>query len=234
MAGKLGFEAQWLHCRRCGIAGKALLACRRLLPWHHLAADLLTSPPFCPLQHTVEVSELIRELAAAGSQALGVQLEPGVEARLLAYARSGEGTRDTCLPAMRMAPGRSGRRGCWRAMPARSLEQGPHARTHRACPFAPAQTATCSGPLPNRRQGVPVAQRLVPRPQHSGSGGRTARPLPHAYRMAAAGGGHLMAPQPPPTHPVHACRCRPLPIHSRSQCSLFSALKCGLKTMWLV
>lgn len=40
-------------------------------------------------QYTVEVSELIRELAAAGSQALGVQLEPGVEARLLAYARSG-------------------------------------------------------------------------------------------------------------------------------------------------
>ncbi|KAI7836615.1 hypothetical protein COHA_009500 [Chlorella ohadii] len=39
-------------------------------------------------QHTAEVSALIGELAAAGSQALGVQLEPGVEARLLAYARS--------------------------------------------------------------------------------------------------------------------------------------------------
>lgn len=38
--------------------------------------------------HTQEVSALINELAAAGSAALGVQLEPGVVERLNAYARS--------------------------------------------------------------------------------------------------------------------------------------------------
>lgn len=38
--------------------------------------------------HSEEVSALIEELAAAGSQALGVQLEPGVVERLNAYARS--------------------------------------------------------------------------------------------------------------------------------------------------
>jgi hypothetical protein len=38
--------------------------------------------------HTREVSDLINELAAAGSAALGVQLEPGVVERLKAYARS--------------------------------------------------------------------------------------------------------------------------------------------------
>jgi hypothetical protein len=36
----------------------------------------------------LQVVQLIRELAAAGSAALGITLEPGVEARLLAYARS--------------------------------------------------------------------------------------------------------------------------------------------------
>lgn len=39
-------------------------------------------------QHKEEVSELIQELAAAGSAALGVQLESGVVERLNAYARS--------------------------------------------------------------------------------------------------------------------------------------------------
>ncbi|KAI3436136.1 hypothetical protein D9Q98_002193 [Chlorella vulgaris] len=39
-------------------------------------------------QHTEEVAELIAELAAAGSAALGVTLESGVQERLLAYARS--------------------------------------------------------------------------------------------------------------------------------------------------
>lgn len=39
-------------------------------------------------QHSQEVSALISELAAAGSAALGVQLEPGVVERLNAYARS--------------------------------------------------------------------------------------------------------------------------------------------------
>lgn len=38
--------------------------------------------------HSQEVSALISELAAAGSAALGVQLEPGVVERLNAYARS--------------------------------------------------------------------------------------------------------------------------------------------------
>lgn len=38
--------------------------------------------------HSQEVSDLINELAAAGSAALGVQLEPGVVERLNAYARS--------------------------------------------------------------------------------------------------------------------------------------------------
>jgi hypothetical protein len=39
-------------------------------------------------QHKQEVSELIEELAAAGADALGVQLEGGVVERLNAYARS--------------------------------------------------------------------------------------------------------------------------------------------------
>lgn len=39
-------------------------------------------------QHTQEVSDLISELAGAGSAALGVQLQPGVVDRLNAYARS--------------------------------------------------------------------------------------------------------------------------------------------------
>lgn len=39
-------------------------------------------------RHTHEVSDLINELAAAGSAELGVQLEPGVVERLNAYARS--------------------------------------------------------------------------------------------------------------------------------------------------
>eukprot|EP00955_Chlamydomonas_euryale_P102128 365396-Chlamydomonas_euryale.AAC.6 len=38
--------------------------------------------------HADEVSALIRELAAAGAAALGVTLDGGVEARLLAYSRS--------------------------------------------------------------------------------------------------------------------------------------------------
>jgi hypothetical protein len=38
--------------------------------------------------HSQEVSALITELVAAGSAALGVQLEPGVVERLKAYARS--------------------------------------------------------------------------------------------------------------------------------------------------
>ncbi|GAB4821761.1 hypothetical protein N2152v2_008807 [Parachlorella kessleri] len=39
-------------------------------------------------QHRDEVDQLIQELAAAGAPALGVSLNPGVEDRLLAYARS--------------------------------------------------------------------------------------------------------------------------------------------------
>lgn len=39
-------------------------------------------------KHKDEVSQLISELAAAGSNALGVQLEPGVIERLNAYARA--------------------------------------------------------------------------------------------------------------------------------------------------
>lgn len=39
-------------------------------------------------RHTDEVSQLIQELAAAGSKALGVQLDSGVVERLNAYARS--------------------------------------------------------------------------------------------------------------------------------------------------
>lgn len=39
-------------------------------------------------RYKAEVSALINELAAAGSAALGVQLEPGVVERLNAYARS--------------------------------------------------------------------------------------------------------------------------------------------------
>jgi hypothetical protein len=39
-------------------------------------------------QHKQEVSELIEELAAAGADALGVQLDSGVVERLNAYARS--------------------------------------------------------------------------------------------------------------------------------------------------
>ena len=41
------------------------------------------------VQHTAEVSQLIAELAAAGSAALGVTLDAGVNERLCAYARSG-------------------------------------------------------------------------------------------------------------------------------------------------
>lgn len=39
-------------------------------------------------QHREEVAALIRELAAAGSAALGVVLDSGLEGRLCAYARS--------------------------------------------------------------------------------------------------------------------------------------------------
>ena len=41
------------------------------------------------MQHKAEVSQLIDELAAAGSEALGVTLDAGVQERLCAYARSG-------------------------------------------------------------------------------------------------------------------------------------------------
>lgn len=44
------------------------------------------------LQHKGEVGQLIDELAAAGSAALGVQLDGGVQERLCAYARSGAST----------------------------------------------------------------------------------------------------------------------------------------------
>jgi hypothetical protein len=41
------------------------------------------------LQYKAEVSAVIAELAAAGSAALGVTLDAGVQERLCAYARSG-------------------------------------------------------------------------------------------------------------------------------------------------
>lgn len=62
--------------------------------WYWRAFSRLgTLPPASPStsQHTEEVAELIAELAAAGSAALGVTLESGVQERLLAYARSGVG-----------------------------------------------------------------------------------------------------------------------------------------------
>jgi hypothetical protein len=40
-------------------------------------------------QHREDVGQLIDELAAAGSAALGVSLDSGVQERLCAYARSG-------------------------------------------------------------------------------------------------------------------------------------------------
>ena len=43
------------------------------------------------VQHKPEVCQLIAELAAAGSEALGVALDAGVQERLCAYGRSGEG-----------------------------------------------------------------------------------------------------------------------------------------------
>ena len=47
---------------------------------------IISSPPLC-----VQVTALIEELAAAGSDALGITLEAGTVPRLLAYARSVSG-----------------------------------------------------------------------------------------------------------------------------------------------
>ena len=94
-----------------GVPGHVL--CCRLSSMRMSAAGFVLACP-CPcmracttwpaLQYKDEVSAVIAELAAAGSAALGVPLDAGVQERLCAYARSGGwvgGFVGGCSPAWR-------------------------------------------------------------------------------------------------------------------------------------
>lgn len=78
-------RGSWLHAGRHLHAPVCIESCMRNMPSHQAATGRAANIVKC---RRLQVSELVKELAAGGAAALDVTLDDGLVPRLLAYSRS--------------------------------------------------------------------------------------------------------------------------------------------------